>query len=88
MRPSPQQQEKPPLNEAAEAGDVDTITRLLKVGHDPDAGDPAAVELYGHVNDTGTEFDRFENENVAEGNAAVVKSMYALAKAHWSKGGH
>lgn len=42
MRPSPQQHEKPPLNEAAEAGDVDTITRLLKVGHDPDAGDPAA----------------------------------------------
>lgn len=46
---------------------------------------PVAQELYNHLNDTGTEFDNFENENVAADNPDVVKTMFDMAKKQWAK---
>lgn len=38
-------------------------------------GGPSAEELYGHVDDTSSSFDRWENVNVAADNPKVVKSL-------------
>ena len=55
-----------------------------KLAGDFDKG-PVAVELYSHSGDTETDFDAFENENVAEANAKVVAAHYAIAKKQWAK---
>lgn len=46
---------------------------------------PIGVELYAHTGDDGTDFDSFENVNVATDpeNQAIVADMHAKAKAHW-----
>jgi hypothetical protein len=45
------------------------------------------VELYTHKGDDGTNFDTFENVNVASDPqyADDVKRLHAMAVAHWSK---
>ena len=48
--------------------------------------DPAGVELYAHASGgMETDYDEYENENVADGNPGVVAAMLARAKAHWGK---
>lgn len=46
---------------------------------------PAAVELYSHQGDEESDFNAFENENVAAANADIVQEMLAVAKVQWSK---
>ena len=46
---------------------------------------PAAVELYSHAGDKESDFDAFENENVAAANPDVVAKHLAIARAHWEK---
>jgi hypothetical protein len=46
-----------------------------------------AVELYDHIGDDGSSFDRFENANVAglPENAEVVSALSAALRAGWRK---
>ena len=46
---------------------------------------PLGEELYLHADDDGTDFDTFENDNVAAdpAHAAVVKDLFAMAKKQW-----
>jgi hypothetical protein len=46
---------------------------------------PAAIELYSHQGDDESDFDAYENVNVAPSNSAVVQDMLGVAKAQWSK---
>jgi len=46
---------------------------------------PAATELYAHTNDTESNFDTFENVNVAPNYPAVVAEMMAMARKQWEK---
>jgi len=45
-------------------------------------------ELYSHDGDDGTDFDAFENENVADdpANAAIKAQLFALLEARWQRG--
>ena len=45
-------------------------------------------ELYSHAGDDGTDFDAFENENVADdpSNAAVKAQLLALLSTRWRRG--
>ena len=55
----------------------------------PDFSKPAAaVELYAHSGDDESNFDMYENENVASNpaNAEVVSHLHAMAEAQWSRG--
>ena len=44
-----------------------------------------AVELYSHATDDETNFNTFENENVAQAHADIVAQHMTLAKAQWQK---
>ena len=48
---------------------------------------PAAIELYAHTGDTESDFDAFENDNVASAreNAKVVAEHLAIAVKQWAK---
>ena len=46
---------------------------------------PAAVELYDHSGDAESNFNIFENANVASSNPGVVEEMMAIAKRQWEK---
>merc|ERR1711879_711725 len=48
---------------------------------------PVGVELYSHAGDKESDFDAFENANLASDShyADVVAQHHALAVAHWSK---
>lgn len=48
---------------------------------------PVGVELYSHEGDTDFDFDKFENENLANQAqyAPVLKQMYMIAVKHWNK---
>lgn len=49
---------------------------------------PFAEELYSHVGDVESDFDAFENVNLASdaSHASVKAQMFATAKAHWDTG--
>ncbi len=46
---------------------------------------PLGVELYHHGGDNGTDFDAYENENVASDpqNAYIVKKLFTIARNQW-----
>ena len=43
------------------------------------------VELYAHAGDSETDFDLYENVNVAAANPAVCAKMHSLAVKQWEK---
>jgi hypothetical protein len=51
--------------------------------------EPAGIELYAHGGDEESDFDMFENENVASdpAHAAVLEKLHAMAVEQWSRGG-
>ena len=42
--------------------------------------EPSELELYDHINDSGTDFDAYENINVAEDNPEIVSEMMGLLR--------
>lgn len=55
-----------------------------KLAADFDRG-PAAVELYSHDGDAESDFNAFENANVAASNPDIVAKHFTIAKAQWHK---
>lgn len=48
---------------------------------------PVGVELYSHQGDTDFDFDKFENENLADQAKydTIIKKMHGIAVKHWNK---
>eukprot|EP00038_Savillea_parva_P009232 m.182153 g.182153 ORF g.182153 m.182153 type:complete len:528 (+) comp15457_c0_seq1:109-1692(+) len=46
--------------------------------------DPAAIELYAHAGDPESDFNAYENTNVAAANSDIVQRMLAVAKTQWA----
>ena len=47
--------------------------------------DPVAVELYSHAGDNETDWDQFENVNIAHARPDVVAQHMRIARARWQK---
>jgi hypothetical protein len=48
-----------------------------------DVNEIVGEELYSHANDTGTDFDAFENANVVDQNPLVRQQLMALLRARF-----
>ena len=49
------------------------------------AREPAAVELYKHEGDVESDFDSFENVNIAEHEPAVLEQHMSIARSQWGQ---